>query len=86
MTFQATERQIKQLLGDQFLTLSEANKLSRTPTQRAFKYRLYQDITETSLCRYLPNGTGLITVFTASSAAQKAKFNEVIAYIQGLTA
>lgn len=84
MTFQTTERQIKQMLGDQFLTLSEATKLSSTPQKRALKYRLYKDITETALCKYLGNGTGITPVFIASSASQKARFYEVIAYTRGL--
>lgn len=85
LKFETTEKALKNMLGSQFLTLQEASSLSKEPNKRKGKYRIYKDITQTQLCQYNDNGTGINPIFTAQSASQSARFHEVIAFVEGLT-
>lgn len=81
------DKELKQLLGDQYLTTQEIP--TQTGKQRMGKYRLLNDPNQSLLmfCRYDNNSALVLNpVFVPFSASSTGRNLEILAYVKGLTA
>lgn len=81
------DKELKQLLGDQYLTTQEIP--TQTGKQRMGKYRLLNDPNQSLLmfCRYDNNSALILNpVFIPTSASSTGRNLEILAYVKGLTA
>lgn len=81
------DKELKQLLGDQYLTTQEIP--TQTGKQRMGKYRLLNDPNQSLLmfCRYDNNSALVLNpVFVPFSASSTGRSLEILAYVKGLTA
>lgn len=81
------DKELKQLLGDQYLTTQEIP--TQTGKQRMGKYRLLNDPNQSLLmfCRYDNNFALVLNpVFIPFSVSSTGRNLEILAYVKGLTA